>query len=146
MKDISSLLDDYAVTGVDSKESGRKIIDKIDQTYKDYLNWNGSYYAIPLFESNVGLTYNVDLFEKKNLFLRKDATADDFTEEDFANVDKLGSLFVDEDHEERSTGPDGKTGKEGKINHSLDDGLPATYKDFRALIEMMKFTNVTPFI
>ena len=146
LKDISSLLDDYAVTGVDSKESDRKIIDKIDQTYKDYLNWNGSYYAIPLFESNVGLTYNVDLFEKKNLFLRKDATADDFTEEDFADVDKLGSLFVDEDHEERSTGPDGKTGKEGKINHSLDDGLPATYKDFRALIEMMKFTNVTPFI
>lgn len=146
MKDISSLLNDYAVTGADSKESGRKIIDKIDQTYKDYLNWNGTYYALPLFESNVGLIYNVDLFEKKNLFFREGATADDFSEEDFTNVDKLGELFVDEDHTKRSTGPDGATGKDGNINHSLDDGLPATYKDFRALIEMMKFTYVTPFI
>lgn len=146
MKDLSSLLNDYAVTGPETKESGRKIIDKIDQTFKDYLNWNGSYYAIPLFEANVGLTYNVDLFEKKNFFLREGATADDFSEEDFADVDKLGELFIDEDHTRRSTGPDGATGVEGNINHSLDDGLPATYKDFRALVEMMKFSYVTPFI
>ena len=146
MKDLSTLLDDYAVTGVETKETDRKIIDKIDQTFKDYLNWDGRYYAIPLFEANVGLTYNVELFEKKNLFFRSGATADDFSEQDFTDVNKLGDLFVDEDHTERSTGPDGATGMEGNINHSLDDGLPATYKDFRALIEMMKFTYVTPFI
>ena len=28
----------------------------------------------------------------------------------------------------------------------MDDGLPATYQDFKALIAMMKYTNVTPFI
>jgi len=146
VKDISDLLDDYAVTGIDTKETERKIIDKIDQTYKDYLNWNGSYYAIPLFEANVGLNYNVDLFEKKELFFREGATADDFSEEDFSDDDKLYDLFIDEDHLTRSTGPDGATGQEGNINHSLDDGLPATYKDFRALIAMMKKKQVTPFI
>ena len=139
MKDLTSLMNDYAVTGVGTKESDRKIIDKIDQTFKDYLDWNGAYYAIPLFEANVGLTYNVELFENKNLFFREGATADNFTEADFTDDDKLGNLFVDENHATRSTGPDGTAG-------TLDDGLPATHKDFRALIEMMKFSSVIPFI
>ena len=139
MKDLTSLINDYAVTGVDAKESGRRIIDKIDQTFKDYLDWNGSYYAIPLFEANVGLTYNVELFESKNLFLREGANADNFTSSDFEHVDRLSDLFVDEDHTTRSIGPDNTAG-------TLDDGLPATYQDFRALIAMMKLTHVIPFI
>lgn len=139
MKDLTSLVNDYAVTGVDTKESDRKIIDKIDQTFKDYLDWNGAYYAIPLFEANVGLTYNVELFESKNLFMREGANADSFSAADFENGDKLADLFVDENHTTRSTGPDGTAG-------TMDDGLPATYQDFKALIAMMKYTNVTPFI
>ena len=139
MKDLTSLINDYAVTGVDAKESGRRIIDKIDQTFKDYLDWNGSYYAIPLFEANVGLTYNVELFESKNLFLREGANADNFTSSDFEDVDRLSDLFVDEDHTTRSIGPDNSVG-------TLDDGLPATYQDFRALIAMMKLSHVIPFI
>lgn len=139
MKDLTALVNDYAVTGVDTKESDRKIIDKIDQTFKDYLDWNGAYYAIPLFEANVGLTYNVELFESKNLFMREGANADSFSALDFEDGDKLADLFVDENHTTRSTGPDGTAG-------TMDDGLPATYQDFKALIAMMKYTNVTPFI
>lgn len=146
MLDITSLLNDYAVTGADTKESERKIIDKIDQTYKDYLNYNDKYYAVPLFDANVGLTYNVDLFESKGLYMRKGASADAFTDEDFKNKDKIYELFVDDEHTDRSYGPDGKTGVEGTIDHTIDDGLPATYKDFKALVEMMKWSNVTPFI
>ena len=146
LKDITDLVNDYAVTGNQTKESERKISEKMDESYRSFYQYNGKYYAIPLFETNVGLQYNVSVFEKKNLFFKRGASADEFTESDYADLDKLYDLFVDSLSAERSYGPDGKTGTIDGINYSVDDGLPATYKDFRALLAMMKSSSVTPFI
>ena len=146
LKDITSLVNDYAVTGNGSKESKRKISEKMSDTYRSFYEYNGKYYAIPLFETNVGLQYNVSVFEKKNLFFKKGASADEFTEADYSDLDKLYDLFVDSSSAKRSLGPDGKTGTISGVNYSIDDGLPATYKDFRALLTMMKNSSVTPFI
>ena len=145
-KDITDIVNDYAVTGNGTKETGRKISDKMNEMYRSFYNYGGKYYGIPLFETNVGLQYNVSVFEKKNLFFKKDASADNFTEADYEDLDKLYNLFVDSAFAERSLGPDGKTGIIGGVNYSIDDGLPATYKDFRALLTMMKNSSVTPFI
>lgn len=145
-KDITDIVNDYAVTGNGTKETERKISDKMNEMYRSFYNYGGKYYGIPLFETNVGLQYNVSVFEKKNLFFKKDASADNFTEADYEDLDKLYNLFVDSAFAERSLGPDGKTGIIGGVNYSIDDGLPATYKDFRALLTMMKNSSVTPFI
>ena len=160
MKDISDVVNDYAVTGNETKETNRKISDKMSDLYRSFYQYNGKYYGIPLFETNVGLQYNVSLFEKKKLFFKKDASADEFTDADFdilnkddadkeakeEALDKLYSLFISNTSDERSYGPDGKTGTIDGVNYSIDDGLPATYKDFRALLIMMKNSGVTPFI
>lgn len=145
-KDITDVVNDYAVTGNGTKESTRKISEKMSDLYRSFYQYNGKYYAIPLFETNVGLQYNVSIFEKKNLFFKKGASADEFSEADYNDLDKLYDLFVDSSSAERSCGPDGKTGTIGGVNYSIDDGLPATYKDFRALLLMMKNSSVTPFI
>lgn len=151
VRDLTDVVNDYAITGVDAngnfvKETNTKIVDKIKDGYKPVYNVNDKYYGIPLFETNVGLQYNVKVFEDSKLFFKEGMSADDFTEADFNNPDKLYSLFITRATDTRSKGPDGKTGKEGNINYSADDGLPATYKDFRALLEMMKISGVTPFI
>ena len=146
MKEITGLVNDYAVTGNGTKETNRKIVDKMSDMYRTFYEYNGKYYAIPLFETNVGLQYNVSVFEKKNLFFKKGASADEFTEADYNDLDKLYDLFVGNASDERSYGPDGKTGTIEGVNYSIDDGLPATYKDFRALLIMMKNSSVTPFI
>lgn len=145
-KDITDLVNDYAVTGNGTKETNRRISDKMNELYRSFYNYNGKFYGIPLFETNVGLQYNVSVFEKKNLFFKKGASADEFTEADYSDIDKLYDLFVSGSSDERSYGPDGKTGTIDGINYSIDDGLPATYKDFRALLIMMKNSSVTPFI
>ena len=146
LKDITDLVNDYAITGNGTKESDRKISQKMNDMYRFFYEYNGKFYGIPLFETNVGLQYNVSVFEKKNLFFKKGASADDFSEADYEDLDKLYDLFVDSSSAERSYGPDGKTGTIEGVNYSVDDGLPATYKDFRALLTMMKNSGVTPFI
>ena len=145
-KDITDVVNDYAVTGNGTKESDCKISEKMSDLYRNFYSYNGKYYAIPLFETNVGLQYNVSVFEKKNLFFKQGASAEDFTDADYEDLDKLYDLFVTSTSDTRSYGPDGKTGIIGGVNYSIDDGLPATYKDFRALITMMKNSSVTPFI
>ena len=100
-----------------------------------------------MFETNVGLQYNVDLFERCNLYFKKDASADNLTDAQLDDAESIRNLFITRKDGERSYGPDGKTGKEGDIDYSIDDGLPATYKDFHALLTMMLAKGgITPFL
>lgn len=139
MLDLTDTINDYAVTGTDTKETDRKIVDKIPQAYDEFLNVSGKYYALPLFETSINLNYDIDMFNERGLYFAKGQTAEDFTEEDFADESKVASLFVINSDDARSDGPDGKP-------ETSDDGLPATYKDFRALTIYMKVTGVTPFV
>ena len=144
---------------------------KLQQSHKNLYNVptkdhpEGGYYAIPFFDTPVNLNYNVDLFEERGLYLKRDgyfvdengvetaeafpeygATADGFTEEDFATDIKIMNLFVNDKSEPRSYGPNGKTGVINGIDYSVDDGLPATYADFRALLTQMEYVGVTAFV
>lgn len=138
--DLSDTIKDYAVTGAETKETDRKIIDKIPEAYDEFLNVSEKYYALPLFETSINLNYDIDMFNERGLYFAKGQTAEDFTEEDFADESKVASLFVDKIDDARSAGPD------GKLETTSDNGLPATYKDFRALTIYMKVTGVTPFV
>ena len=138
--DLTDTINDYAVTGAETKETDRKIVDKIPEAYDEFLNVSEKYYALPLFETSINLNYDIDMFNERGLYFAKGQTAEDFTEEDFADESKVASLFVDKIDDARSDGPDGKP------ETTSDNGLPATYKDFRALTIYMKVTGVTPFV
>lgn len=152
LKDISDVMNAGAVTGVDAngnilRETNRKISDKVDANYTAFYKYtDNKFYGLPLFETNVGIQYNVGVFEQKKLFFKEGATAEGFSDADFENQDKINSLFIVRKDDTRSLGPDGKTGIIEGVNYSIDDGLPATYKDFRALLKMMMTNGVTPFI
>lgn len=137
--DLTDTINDYAVTGTETKETDRKIVNKIPQAYDEFLNVSWKYYGLPLFETSINLNYDIDMFNERGLYFAKGQTAEDFTEEDFADESKVASLFVNKIDDARSDGPDGKP-------ETSDDGLPATYKDFRALTIYMKVTGVTPFV
>ncbi len=159
--DITDVVKSPAKTGYTEKESVT-IESKMSDTYKTVYNVatkdhpEGGYYAIPFFETPMNLNYSVDLFEQKGLYFKKSgsfidsngaattpfpeygATADDFSAADFNDHGKVQNLFVNDATEARSAGPDGKYG-------TVDDGLPATYADFKALLIQMETVGVTAF-
>ena len=137
--DITDVVNDYAVTGLETKETEKTIATKIPEAYDEFLNIEGRYYAVPFFESSMNLNYDVDLFKQKCLYFAAGKTAENFTEEDFKDESKIGDLFVSDPDDDRAFGPDGR-------ENTSDDGLPATYKDFRALTIQMKIAGVTPFV
>lgn len=109
----------------------RTIEDKLDAKSRAYYNLGTTdqpkYYALPYYEGMLGLNYNIDLFEKNNWYFAAGKCADDV---DLDTVD-MNTLFVTSPDDKKSAGPDGVEGTE-------DDGLPATYKDFEALLIRIK--------
>ncbi len=111
------------------------IEDKLTANSKTYFNVDGKYYALPYYESMLGLNYNIDLFDKMNYYFAEGKCADGF---DFENGD-LNSLFIQNPDEPKSKGPDNIAG-------TYDDGLPATYADFKALLMRISSFGDTPLI
>ncbi len=108
------------------------IYDKLNETQKDYYDYNGKIYAIPHYASYFGLSYDIDLFEKQNLYYAKNPTT--------------STGLVTSKTQERSLGPDGKTGIIDGVDYSADDGLPATYDELFALCDVMTKKGITPFL
>ena len=119
-------------------EPDKKIIDKLSEAQKAYFLRDGKYYALPGYEGYFGIAYDMELFEDKGFYLKKDA---DVT----VNQDSLSSCFTRR-IEERSYGPDGKTGIIDGVDYSADDGLPVTYDEFFALCKIMIDRGVCPLI
>lgn len=109
--------------------TGTTIESKMTKEQKDYYgiveNSQTKYYAIPHYAGYSGLTYNVDLFNEKCWYFAK------------TPVPELGLMgyFVETLNDERSFGPDGKTGIVDGVDYSADDGLPATYEEFYMLCD-----------
>lgn len=101
------------------------IEDKMYQEFKDHYNVNGHYYALPFFATPVGITYDADLFNSKKLFLNAQ--------------NQFGATYNDIASGNCSKGPDGKLG-------TFDDGLPATWEEFKKLLQKMKGSGIDPFI
>ena len=93
-----------------------------------YTACEGKYYVLPFSESTYGFTYDIDLFEDKQLFFAKDGAP---TEEGWTGAYKYTATGS------KSTGPDGMYG-------TYDDGLPATWEDMFVLFDRMVKRGVTP--
>ena len=85
---------------------------------------DGNYYALPHYSLFNGINYNIDLFDDYGFYI-----LDGYGE----NVDFIGS------NGKKSAGPDG-------IYNTQDDGLPATYDEFFALLDFMVEVGVKPFV
>lgn len=102
-------------------EDGKTIESKLTDQQKTALTAvNNAYYALPHYEYYPGLTYDKDIFDRKQLYIKQGG----------GWTNESGNL---------AAGPDGKLG-------TSDDGLPATYEEFYALCEQMIRVGVTPFI
>ena len=73
--DLTDTINDYAVTGTETKETDRKIVNKIPQAYDEFLNVSGKYYGLPLFETSINLNYDIDMFNERGLYFAKGQTA-----------------------------------------------------------------------
>ena len=126
--------------------NGVTIESKMDKQQRDFLAVDGKYYAVPWYNAFYGMYYDVDLFEREGFYFAKGQTADDMDLTD-DQID-LSGLFVFDKEDERSYGPDGKTGVDEAtgIDYSMDDGLPATFQDFFALTLYMSTCGVDPLI
>lgn len=154
---ITDVVNSTPIVNVDDNRNevteSATIKSKINPERQNIYNLGSSaderYYALPFFESSMNLVYNVDLFEEKRYYFAKGKSADALPAgADLDDYDTVSDLFIQDLDEERSYGPDGRTGIDPDTNedYSLDDGLPATYNDFRALITYMKNDKTIPFI
>lgn len=145
MLDITDVVEGKAAINAGETES-KTIESKISADRREFYKLDGKYYALPFFESSINLVYNVDVFEEKNYYFAKGKTAENLTESDRNSYAKVADLFISEKDDEKSYGPDGKTGIIGGIDYSADDGLPATYADFEALLTLMRNDKTIPFV
>ena len=145
MYDLTDLVKGYAATGPNAKESATTIEKKMSAARQAYYNMgaNGQadYKALPFYESSMSLIYNVDLFEKKGWYFAEGMTAEGMTEAQQKDFGAVYPLFISagDTTTKKSNGPDGVYG-------TADDGLPATYADFQALLTVITASGATPFI
>lgn len=145
--DITDVIQSPAIRGVD--KDGKDILEdvtiesKLREANKTYYNLGTAaapkYKALPAFESSFFLNYNVDLFDQKGFYFAKGKTAENASFDLDVYSYELANLFVLNSTDEKSAGPDGVLG-------TSDDGLPATFADFRALLTYIKENSVLPLI
>ena len=97
--------------------------------YSDYYNLGTkeqpSYYGLPFYATPGGGIYDADCFNEYALYYKADGT--------------IGARQADIDAGNCGKGPDGKLG-------TYDDGMPATWEEFKALMQTMVLRGVTPWI
>lgn len=116
VKDITDIV-------TEEDENGRSIAGSINNDLlREAFQVNGRYYGLPYFMTTFNTVYDVDLFESRNLY-----------------YNEAGTSFVKSVTETRSAGPDGKP-------DTSDDGLPATYSQFKELLAEMRRQNIIPYV
>lgn len=119
---------DVVTTGDAAFENGTtiesKIMTDVIDTYR-LTDTNGEthYYGLPYVLVTYGIVYDADLFETKRLF----------------NLAAYKGLDCEEGTADDNFGPDGVEG-------GYDDGLPATWEDFKVMMNTMVQRGVTPFV
>lgn len=110
----------------------KSLEDRLITEYRDYYNLGTatqpSYWAIPSMTTPSGVIYDADCFHDNNLYF-------------FANG-TIGATQNDIDNYETSgigKGPDGILG-------TYDDGMPATWEQFKKLLATMVESGVVPFV
>lgn len=117
------------------------VVDKLPLSLKEYYkNTDGKYYGLPFYDGFGGFYYDKDLFDEYLFYFKDGATADGYMVNGklSATEMQINNLFIKDTSEKLSAGPDNVAG-------TYDDGLPATYADFYALMEYMAMYNVKPY-
>ena len=110
---------DAVTTNLDGET--KSIEDKMDKTLQKHYELNGKYYAVPFFDAIFGTVYDIDLFEKEGFYFNTD-----------------GDLLCDSNNTKLSAGPNG-------VDGDYDDGLPATYSQWKELVDTMAYSGITPY-
>lgn len=119
-KDLLVDLTDAVTTPLTEFGEDKSIADKMNASLKDYYRTtDGKYYGTPYFEGYHHIIYDMDLFDKYNLWF------------------KDGGGFVSSTSDKKTAGQDGKYG-------TSDDGLPITYSDFFKMMDRMVELGITP--
>lgn len=119
-KGVMADITDAVTADIDGEEES--IADKMNPTLREYYKRDNKYYAVPFFDSVFGTVYDVDLFETEGLFFDTD-----------------GELMCDSGNTNKSTGPNGVAG-------DYDDGLPATFTQWKTLVDTLKSMTIIPYI
>ena len=111
---------DDVVTADNVWENGKTIESRLTEDQKSALKaMDGHYYFIPHYQTFGGVFYNVDMFEQNAFYL------------------KQGGGWT-RNPSEMTAGPD------GDISTTFDNGLPATYEEFKSLMNRMVASGVNP--
>lgn len=114
--------------GTTNLDGGKTIASKLTKQQKEFygitsVDGDPKYYGIPHYEGGYGLVYNKELFDAEGYYI--------------VEGDEFG-ILKDNPGATLCKGPDGKP-------NTVDDGLPATYKDFYALCDEISVRGDYPF-
>lgn len=119
----------YDIVAEDPDGDGpeRSILDRMNPSDVEHLtvtlpDGSKAIYTLPYFDTYWGAIYDKDLFESKG----------------FYDLDEYTGLDCVDGTEDDTYGPDG-------LPDTYDDGLPATWEDFKILLDVMVEAKVTPF-
>ena len=114
----------------------KSIVEKMYASDVGYFKTDDQkYYAVPAYEANYGIIYDIDMFEENGFYLAA---------EGYGN--SAGFVDAGDTTTPRSKGPDGKTGVDEATgyDYSADDGLPATYEEFFQLCDYIASMEMYP--
>ncbi len=124
------------ITDVVTEGGETSIESRMNPTLRDYYDYDKTeagkkFYAVPFHDSLFGTVYDVDLFEGKD--------AEGNQTEDVLYFNTNGKLICDDPtNTTKSAGPNGETG-------DYDDGLPATFTEWKTLVDTMDDLSITPY-
>lgn len=121
---------EWVTTPLTEYGENESIADKLDAWDKDYFGQGEAqdYWGLPGINMHQAINYDIALFEENNWYFAPNGN------------------FITSPDDERSYGPDGKTGVIDGIDYSVDDGCPATYDQFFKLCDKIVDDGMIPFI
>lgn len=126
------------ITDIVTEGGEDSIMNRMEDAQAEFFNYGTveepKYYMVPYFNSIYGMVYDIDMF-KAYKFFNLECT-------DTLEGKRAGKKYAGLDtilgNEDDNWGPDGAQG-------TIDDGLPATWEDFKILLDVMVDVGVTPF-
>lgn len=122
---LADITDIVATNNIEGENE--TIANKLNPALKDYFNKGTEtapkYYALPYFEGIFGTVYDVDLFEEFGFYYNTNGNL----------------IMLDQTNTELSVGPNG-------IDGDFDDGLPATYTEWKNLLYWLDQSGFLPYM
>ncbi len=100
------------------------------------------YFAVPNASEIVGLTYDVNSFDKNGYYFANDKSN---SVEFYSDITARNYYFVKPTYDENVVADNKSLGMDGIIG-TADDGLPTTINEFVALCELIKSQDKYPFV